>query len=111
MSERPDTILIGDMTQAAERVVAYTSGLSYQEFLQDTKTQDAVVRNIEILGEAAGKLSEKAKSANSALPWDNIVGMRNRLVHGYFGVNWDIVWSVAREDMPGLIAVLRQIPG
>ncbi|MDD5673113.1 MAG: DUF86 domain-containing protein [Chitinivibrionales bacterium] len=107
MSERPDATLIEDMFQAAERVIGYSQGLSFEEFFQDTKTQDAVVRNIEILGEAAGNVSEKFKAANSAVPWSNIIGMRNRLIHGYFGVNLDVVWSVAQDDLPKLIKMLK----
>ena len=109
MSERPDSVLIEDMIEAAEQVVAYVLGFTFEGFLSDRKTQDAVVRNLEILGEAAGTVSEGVKNANSSIPWKNIIGMRNRLIHGYSGVNWDIVWSVAFEDMPGLIKMLKSI--
>lgn len=109
MSERPNASWIEDMLQAAQRIVAYNCGLSYEDFLCDIKTQDAIVRNIEILGEAAGKISADFKKANPTLPWHNIIGMRNRLVHEYFGVNLDIVWSVAQDDLPGLIAMLENL--
>lgn len=109
MSERSDSVLIEDMIEAAEQVVAYVRGFTFEGFLSDRKTQDAVVRNIEILGEAAGAVSEGVKDASPSISWKNIVGMRNRLIHGYSGVNWDIVWSVAFEDMPGLIKMLKSI--
>lgn len=109
MSERPDSDLIEDMIGAAEQVAEYVHGFTLEIFLSDRKTQDAVVRNIEILGEAAGSVSEGVKNANPTIPWKNIIGMRNRLIHGYSGVNWDIVWSVACEDMPGLINILKSL--
>lgn len=71
----------------------------YDEFLKDTKTQDAVVRNIEIMGEAVKNVSDTFRNKCSKIKWKNIAGMRDRLIHDYFGVNWDVV----KKDLPQLI--------
>ena len=103
MSKRSDSDWIIDIIEAARRIHSYCCGLNYEQFLQDTKTQDAVVRNIEIMGEAAKNLSEAFRQRHPNIPWRNIFGMRDRLIHHYFGVNWDIVWNVAQQDIPTLL--------
>ena len=91
MSERSDRDYLADILEAAKRAVEYCGGLSYSDFLTDLKTQDAVVRNLEILGEAAKHLSDETRARHGSVPWGSIAGMRDRLIHDYFGVNWDIV--------------------
>jgi len=91
------------MIEAAGRAVQYCAGFSFDEFVEDTKTQDAVTRNIEIMGEATKNLSGEIRERHKNIPWKSIAGMRDRLIHGYFGVNLDIVWAVVREDLPPLI--------
>lgn len=109
MSNRQDHDLIQDMIEAARRSMRYCKDLDYEGFLQDTKTQDAVVRNVEIIGEAAGKISPDLRNQYPDLPWNNIIGMRNRLVHDYFGVNLNIVWEVVATDLPDLTKWLNRI--
>lgn len=76
--------------------------MSSEAFLTDTKTQDAVVRNLEIIGEAVKGLSPDFRRAHKDIAWKDIGGMRGRLVHHYFGVNWDIVWDVIEHRLPEL---------
>mgnify|MGYP001603851909 CR=1 FL=1 len=102
MSNRNDKEWLIDINEAIERVMEYTSKLKDSDFFDDKKTQDAVVRNLEIIGEASGKISEDLRSANPNIPWKTLSGVRNRLIHHYFGVNIDIVWSIAKEDLPEL---------
>jgi uncharacterized protein with HEPN domain len=106
MSSRTDAAFIEDMREAARRGVSYVAGLTYEVFLADTRTQDAVVRNIEIVGEAAKNVSESGRSAYPTVAWRQVTGMRDRLVHHYFGVNFDIVWHVATTDLPDLLRKL-----
>ncbi len=109
MSRRSDVDLVLDMLEAARRAMDYCSGLDYDGFLSDTMTQDAVVRNIEILGEATKYLSDSIRERIPDVPWQSIAGMRDRLIHHYFGVNWDIVWSVVQDELPALAAKLAAI--
>ena len=104
MSERSDLELLEDVLEAARRAIAYCAGITYDGFAEDAKTQDAVARNIEILGEAAKCLSEAVREESPSVPWKSIAGMRDRLIHQYSGVNWDVVWDVVTNDLPRLAA-------
>jgi len=85
---------IEDMLVAVKRIKAYTQGMSYDEFNADTKTQDAVVRNLEVIGEAARLLPEEVKCKATRVDWRKIIGLRNVLIHEYFGVSLPIIWDV-----------------
>lgn len=102
MSKRTDREFVSDIQEAIRRVMDYTSGMTYEAFLADTKTQDAVVRNLEIIGEAAKNLSENIRAKRADIPWKGMTGIRDKLIHHYFGVNLDIVWQVATADLPQL---------
>lgn len=78
------------------------SGMTYDSFVADVKTQDAVIRNLEILGEATKNLSDPLRAKHSAIPWKSMAGARDRLIHDYFGVNLDIVWEIATLELPKL---------
>lgn len=109
MSKRRDIDLVRDIKESMERVVSFTYEMEYVDFSQDYKTQDAVIRNIEIMGEAVKVLSEKVKKDNSYLPWKSIAGTRDKLIHHYFGVNIDIVWNLAKEEIPELLHGINNI--
>ena len=108
MSKRADSALLADIQEAIRRVLAYTEALSYAEFLHATQIQDAVVRNLEILGEAVKRLSPDVKQRYDTIEWTKIAGMRDKLIHDYFGVNWDIVWAVIQDELPTLRRQLRR---
>ena len=97
------------MIEAARRAVDFSVGLSYDDFVKDFKTQDAVIRNLEIIGEAAKNISESTRGRYPEIPWKQIAGMRDRLIHQYFGVNIDVVWNVVRKDLEGLIIQLSGV--
>lgn len=109
MSKRGDFELVCDIKEAAGRINNYVSGLNFKRFLDDAKTQDAVVRNLEIIGEAVKNLSAEFKKDHGEIPWKKLSGMRDRLIHHYFGVNLDIVWSIVRDDLPVLITEINRI--
>ena len=109
MSKRGNIEFLLDMLEAAQRAVSYTHQKNCQEFMQNTQLQDAVIRNIEIIGEAAKKVSDDFQSRYPDVPWKTISAMRNRLIHDYFGVNLDIVWEVVQSDLPSLIKALQSI--
>jgi uncharacterized protein with HEPN domain len=91
-----------DILDAIERVFTYVKGMTYKDFLSDSKTQDAVVRNIEIIGEAARNLPKTFRTENPQVPWDEIIGMRNVIVHRYFGILVDVIWDVIKKELPKL---------
>lgn len=109
MSKRGDFELICDIKEAVKRIEDYVDGLTFDTFLKDVKTQDAVVRNLEIVGEAAKGVSCELMDKYNKIPWKKLAGMRDRLIHHYFGVNFDIVWEIAREDLPDLVAEIAKI--
>ena len=100
MPKRGDREFLLDIIEAIKRVELYTKGLSYQDFLQKIETQDAVVRNFEIIGEAVKNVSKTLKAKYNDIQWKEIAGMRDKVIHFYFGVNWDIVWGVVKDSLP-----------
>lgn len=109
MSERGDRDLLSDILEAMRRIRAYTAAMSYKDFLADTRTQDAVIRNLEIAGEATKRLSEGVRQKHPAVPWKGMAGVRDRLIHQYFGVNLDIVWDIVTGELPELAPLIEQI--
>jgi uncharacterized protein with HEPN domain len=99
------------MLEAAEKVASFISGMTEEQFLADEKTQYAVVRGLEVIGEAAKKVAPDLRREQPQIPWREVVGMRDKLIHDYFGVNVAVVWRTATEDAPTIAAALRAILG
>jgi uncharacterized protein with HEPN domain len=97
------------MKEAAEKILKYSKGLSFEDFLTDDKTIDAVVRNFEIIGEASLRIDEDFRLENPQIEWKKLRGFRNRIVHDYFGIDYEIVWSILSEDLEELIFQLEQL--
>lgn len=95
--KRRDKDFIGDIVEAMDLIVTYTNGLTYRKFLKDRKTQDAIVRNFEVIGEAAKNISANLKARNLDIPWKKLAGLRDKLIHFYFGIDYKIVWNIARR--------------
>ncbi|MBI4704965.1 MAG: DUF86 domain-containing protein [Deltaproteobacteria bacterium] len=95
------------MLEAARLVRSYVSGRQRPDLDSDTMLRDAVIRQLEVLGEAAARASDGTRSANPAIPWASIVGMRNELIHAYHRVDLDIVWRTAIEAIPQLAGALE----
>jgi uncharacterized protein with HEPN domain len=100
MPKRGNKEFLLDIIEAIKRIELYTKELSYQDFLQKMETQDAVVRNFEIIGEAVKNVSKTLKEKYKDIQWKEIAGMRDKVIHFYFGVNWDIVWRAAKDSLP-----------
>jgi len=96
-----------DMLDAADKVALFVRGLTLEKFLADEKSQFAVIRGLEIIGEAAKKIPASFKAKCPQVPWREIAGMRDKLVHDYFGVNAQVVWRTALEDVPRIAESLR----
>ena len=100
-----------DMLQSAELILSYTAQCSKKEFIDNVQLQDAVIRRLLVIAEAARRVSETTREALSKVSWQEINGMRNRLVHEYDDVNLDIVWDVVQLEIPPLVEELKlQVP-
>jgi uncharacterized protein with HEPN domain len=107
---RRDTRLrIEDMLEAIQRIEAHSAGLTADQFRQDQKTFDAVVRNLEVIGEAASHLDDEVTALRPAVPWTDVRAMRHVLVHQYFGVDVGIVWETVVRDLPVLRRELEEL--
>lgn len=100
---------IADITEAIEAVLEYTAAMSFEQFVSDRKTIDAVIRNFIIIGEAASHLPEDFIAMHSDLPWREMRDMRNIAVHEYFAVDNEIVWETLKKNLPPLLLLLRQL--
>ena len=109
MSSRPAKVLVEDILEAMEKIARYITDIDRDAFLKDERTADAVVRNLEIVGEAASRLPDNFKLQHENIPWRKIVGLRNRIVHEYFGVDLDIIWSILQNELPVFRASLQKI--
>lgn len=110
-AERRDLAYLGHMLEAIARVRRYVGRKRRAAFLGDSLLQDAVMRNIEVIGEAAGRVSAQFAAAHPAVPWRRIIGMRHRLIHGYVHVNLEMVWDVIAADLATLEKHLRALAG
>ncbi len=100
MSKRSAILLIQDILEAVGKIRRYTEGLTVETFLTDERTVDAVVRNLEIIGEAANRLPGNFKDQHRYVEWFRIAGLRNRIVHDYFGLDIQIIWQIIQYDLP-----------
>lgn len=109
MSERRDEQFLADIQEAVARVLEYTDGIDYNMFYADKKTQDSVIRNLEVIGEAVKNISIELKELYTSVPWSDYAKVRDKLIHHYFGINFDIVWGIIEEELPGLKVEIKKI--
>ncbi len=110
MSKEPrDRNYLEHIQDAIGKIHRYVAGKSEADFMADDLVQDGVIRNLEIIGEAVTKLSPELKAAHGDVPWGEISGMRNRLIHGYISVNLQIVWDTVEKVLPEFLAKIERI--
>jgi uncharacterized protein with HEPN domain len=106
--QRDDKYLL-DILIAARKILKFVEGVDFAGFQENEVLQYALIRLFEILGEAARSISEEYKNNHPEIPWVQIIGMRNRLIHEYFRVNIETVWNTTKKDLPGLIAIVEPL--
>lgn len=109
MSKREPSLLIEDIIDSGNKILVYTGPMSFEEFVSDNKTVDAVIRNFEIIGEAANRLPEEFRDNHSDIDWHRIRGFRNRIIHDYFGIDYTIVWQIKESFLPELLEKLKKL--
>ena len=109
MPKRDTDLLISDMLECCFLIFEYTKGMHYADFVNDRKTIDAVIRNFEVLGEAAKRIPENMQLANSQIDWRRISDFRNLLIHEYFGINYAIVWKITEDYLPDVYKLLNEL--
>lgn len=95
------------MINFAEKVIAYTDSLDQVGFIANGLNYDATLRNLELIGEAAIYIPDAVRTANPQIPWRLVIATRNRLIHGYVGIDNDTLWSIIQGDIPALLPLLR----
>jgi uncharacterized protein with HEPN domain len=98
--EHDDAVYLRHILDAILRIEEYLDGVNEEAFYQQHLVQDGVIRQLEIIGEATKRLSREARAVGPEVPWQDIAGMQDKLIHGYFGVDLDAVWLTARDDVP-----------
>lgn len=109
MPPREWRLRVEDILEAIARIERYVEGLSFEQFQADQKTVDAVIRNLEVIGEAVRHLAAHRETLLTGIPWEDIAGMRNVLIHAYFGVDLNIIWHTIVEDLSELRTQLQHL--
>lgn len=102
-------LYLADILAAMEAIECFVAGMSFEDFVRDDKTASAVVRKLEIIGEAAKQIPVDVRRAYPQVPWSEMAGMRDRLIHAYFGVDYGLVWRTIQERIPHIGPVIRQM--
>lgn len=102
MKQRDESLYLQHILDAIAKIETYLQGIDEETFYRQTLVQDGVIRQIEIIGEAVRHLSKQLRDKHPQIPWEDIAGMRDKLIHGYFGVDLQKVWDTAKEDIPVL---------
>ena len=104
-------LYLRDILKALESIEKFVEGMDFEEFQKDDKTSSAVVRKFEIIGEAAKRIPEHIKQEYQQVPWKEMAGMRDRLIHFYFGVDYNLVWITIKERIPQIKPLIKKILG
>jgi len=109
MKIREHKDFLNDIIDSIHDIEQFLTGMSFDDFIKDKKTINAVIRSIEIMGEAARNIPISVKEKHKAIPWNKMSGMRDKLIHGYFGIDNEILWKTAKEDIPQLLHLIQDI--
>ena len=102
MSERNYTMFLKDILRSTEKIMKYVNDKSFEEFARDEMLTDAVIRNLEIIGEAVKNLPADVKREFSDIEWKKVAGLRNILIHEYFGIDYEVLWGIVKNEIPQL---------
>ena len=100
---------LDDIHEAARKIERYTTEMTYEEFVDDERTVDAVLRNFEVIGEAAKNVPDDVRQEYPDLPWTEMAGMRDKLIHGYASIELEIVWTTVQDEIPTLIPRIEAV--
>jgi uncharacterized protein with HEPN domain len=106
---RDSNVYLRDILDAAEKIARYAEGADRETLAADSKTLDAIIRNLEIIGEAAKNVPEDFRSRHPEIEWKKVAGLRDILIHQYFGIDMDIIWDVVRNKIPALADRVRRV--
>jgi uncharacterized protein with HEPN domain len=109
MKDRDLRDYINDLVEACEDILSFTEGMSYSDFSGDKKTVNAVIRSLEVIGEATKNLPVSFRNNYPDIPWKQMAGMRDKLVHEYFGIDKQMVWQVIEKHIPGILPLIKEI--
>lgn len=107
--KRSIKLYVEDIMDSITKIEKYIKGISSQDFIKDTKTIDAIIRNLEVIGEASKNIPETVKAKYPDIPWKEIKGLRNKITHEYFGVDCEIVWQIVNKDLPELKSKIKRL--
>jgi len=108
---RRETLYLADVQESCEKVLRFTKGMTYKDFVHDELHFDAVLRNLEIIGEAVKNISEETRQKYAQIKWRKIAGFRDIVAHEYFGVNEETVWDIVENEIPALLATVKVMLG
>ena len=100
---------LADIIQSMNEVEEFTRGLTYESFMKDSKTINAVIRSLEVMGEASKRIPDEVRAKHSEIPWKRMAGMRDKLIHEYTGVDLETVWDVIQEEIPPIRPLLEEL--
>jgi len=106
---KDDSIYIDHILLSIKNILTYTKDISKEDFAKNTLVQDAVIRNFEIIGEATKKISSDFKMVNFEVPWKEMAGMRDKLIHDYIGIDIQVIWDTIQQDLPNLQKIIKEI--
>ena len=109
MSKREAKLLLLDISEACDKIFRFTENMSLEEFTSDDKTSDAVIRNLEVIGEATNHLPDSFISSHPEIGWSKAIAVRNRVIHDYFGVDYSILWNIIKNYLPDFYRSIKNL--
>ncbi len=106
---KEDQVYIEHILDCIEKIIRFSEGVTYAEFSENELLQDGIIRNIEVIGEASKKVSQNLKQVYFHIPWKEMAGMRDKLIHDYFGIDLDVIWKTIQLDIPDLYIQIKSI--